>query len=80
MSSSTAWDNGIRAAPHSPCIKRANTICGKDCATPQSMDATVKPATEYKNTFLRPIRPASQPLNGVMIAAATMYEVSTHAI
>jgi len=35
---------------------------------------------EYRNTRLRPIWPASQPLNGVMIAAATMYEVSTHAI
>jgi len=40
----------------------------------------VKPATEKRNTCLRPIRPASQPLSGIMIAAAMMYEVSTQAI
>ena len=27
-----------------------------------------------------PTRPASQPVSGMVIAAATMYEVSTHAI
>ncbi len=44
------------------------------------MDAMVNPTMENRNTFLRPICPASQPLNGVMIAAAMMYEVSTQAI
>src|SRR5277367_541607 len=80
MSSNTACDNGISAAPHSPCINRAKTICGKDCAAPHSMDATVNPATEDRNTCLRPIWLASHPLNGVMIAAAAMYEVRTQLI
>src|SRR3974390_2003710 len=33
-----------------------------------------------KNTHLMPNRPASQPVSGVMIAAATMYDVTTQAI
>ena len=44
------------------------------------MDATVNPTIDRRKTLLRPIWPASQPLNGVMIAAAMMYEVSTQAI
>ena len=39
---------------------------------PHSTEATVKPAIETRNTRLRPKRPASQPVSGVMIAAATM--------
>ena len=41
-------------------------------ATPQSMDITVKPTTAIRNSSLRPNRSASQPVTGVMIAAATM--------
>src|SRR5580704_707889 len=40
----------------------------------------VNPTTETKKTHLMPNRPASQPVSGVMIAAATMYEVTTQAI
>jgi len=40
----------------------------------------VKPATAQRKTRLRPNRAASQPVGGVMIAAATMYEVSTQLI
>ena len=40
----------------------------------------MKPRIETMNTFLRPKRPASQPVIGVMIAAATIYEVSTQVI
>ena len=39
---------------------------------PHSADATTKPATEMRMMRLRPNRPASQPVSGVMIAAATM--------
>src|SRR5271156_5472124 len=49
-------------------------------AAPHSAEAMVKPTTEEKNTHLMPSRPASQPVSGVMIAAATMYEVTTQAI
>ena len=35
-------------------------------------DATVKPMMETMNTALRPKRAASQPVIGVMIAAAMM--------
>ena len=41
-------------------------------AAPHSAEAIVKPATEIRNTYLMPNRPASQPVSGVMIAAATM--------
>jgi hypothetical protein len=80
ISSSVACDRGTSAAPQIPCSNRASTICESDCANPQSMDAMVNPATEKRNTRLRPILPASQPLKGVMIATAMMYDVSTHDI
>src|SRR5579862_2379313 len=80
MSSSTACDSGTSAAPHSPCRRRNSTSCDSDCAMPQSADAIVKPAADTASTFLRPIWPASHPESGVMIAEATMYEVSTQPI
>ena len=49
-------------------------------AAPHSAEAMVNPTTEKKNTHLMPSRPASQPVSGVMIAAATMYDVTTQAI
>ena len=39
---------------------------------PHSAEATVKPATEIRKTPLMPKAPASQPVSGVMIAAATI--------
>ena len=72
MSSSTACDIGISAAPQMPCNRRAATISGKDCAKPHSAEATVKPTMDERNTRRRPTRPASQPLRGVMMAAAMM--------
>jgi hypothetical protein len=36
------------------------------------MEKTVKPTTAVRNSSLRPKRSASQPVTGVMIAAATM--------
>ena len=36
------------------------------------MEVTVKPTTEVRNSSLRPKRSDSQPVTGVMIAAATM--------
>ena len=47
---------------------------------PHSIEAMVKPATETRNRRLRPNRPARKPVGGVMIAAATIYEVSTQSI
>ncbi len=49
-------------------------------AMPQSTDATVKPAIAISSRRRRPMTEASQPVAGVAIAAATMYEVSTHEI
>ncbi len=48
------------------------TISARLPAVPQSKDAMVNPATEARNTRLRPKRATSQPVIGVMIAAATM--------
>ncbi len=39
---------------------------------PHSAEVRVKPATEIRNTPLMPKAPASQPVSGVIIAAATM--------
>ena len=40
----------------------------------------MKPITEAKNMYLMPNRPASQPVYGIMIAEATMYDVRTQEI
>src|ERR1700730_414350 len=56
------------------------TSCTRLVAAPHSAEAKVKPITEMRNTHLMPNRRASQPVNGVMIAAATMYDVTTQAI
>src|SRR5216683_7033192 len=42
-------------------------------ALPHSAEAAVKSATESPKTYLMPKLPASQPVNGVMIAAATIW-------
>jgi hypothetical protein len=47
---------------------------------PQRAEAIVKPITENRNRGLRPKRSASQPVSGVMIAPAMMYEVSAQVI
>ncbi len=70
MSSTTACESGISAAPQSPCSSRKTTISARLLATPHSIEAIVKPAIETRNTSLRPSRFESQPLSGVMIAAA----------
>ncbi len=72
MSNSTAWDSGTSAAPPTPCRKRNSTICVSDSANPQSADATVKMKTEIRNTRRRPNWPASQPVSGMVMAAATI--------
>ena len=43
-----------------------------DCATPQSIEAAVKPIVQTMNSRLRPKRADIQPSGEVMIAAATM--------
>jgi hypothetical protein len=55
-----------------PAATVASTICGKDWAIPQSIEATVNPAIDIRTMRLRPNRPESQPDIGVMMAAATM--------
>ena len=49
-------------------------------ALPHKAEAMVNPTTENRNTYLMPNRPASHPVSGIVIAAATMYEVRTQAI
>ena len=72
MSSMVAWLSGTSAAPNTPCSRRNSTICASDCATPHSMEATVKPTRQTRNSRLRPNRADSQPTGAVMMAAATM--------
>ena len=72
MSSRTVCDSGTIAAPNTPCSRRNTTISSRLQAMPQSIEVTVKPTTEIRNSSLRPKRSDSQPVTGVMIAAATM--------
>jgi hypothetical protein len=78
--SSTDCDSGTSPAPKMPCSRRKITSSARLVALPHRAEATVKPTTEIKNTYFMPKRPASQPVSGMVIAAATMYEVSTQAI
>ena len=80
MSRITACESGTSGAPNAPCKIRYATSCSSEVALPQSIDAIVKPITEPTNSVLRPTRSASTPVSGVMIAADTMYEVSTQEI
>ncbi len=72
MSSRKVCDSGTMAAPKTPCSSRKPTIEGRLQDRPQAIEASVKPTIETRNSSRLPIRSASQPVTGVMIAAATM--------
>ena len=72
MSSRMVCDKGTMAAPKTPCNSRNATIAVMLQASPHSIEAATKPMMQATNTSLRPKRSASQPVTGVMIAAATM--------
>jgi len=55
-----------------PCRRRKTTIWFRLCAAPQSMDVTVKPATDHMKMRLRPRRAERNPVSGMKIAAATI--------
>ena len=65
-------ESGTSAAPKQPWASRNSTISPSDCAAPQSIEVTVKPASETTKRFRRPKRAASHPTGAVMIAAAMM--------
>ncbi len=79
-SSSTDCESGTSAAPNAPCSRRNVTICSMFWASPHSTEANVKPAAQTTNSFLRPNRSAIHPIGAVMMADATMYDVSTQLI
>src|ERR1700733_8023086 len=80
MSSRIDCDSGTSEAPKIPCSKRDATICVSVSDKPHSAEATVKPPIEKISSRLTLSRSDSQPVSGVAIAAATIYEVSTHVI
>src|ERR1700736_6191007 len=49
-------------------------------AAPHSAEAMVKPMTEARKMYLTPKRPASQPVNGIVIAEETMEDVNIQEI
>ena len=67
-----ACASGAIKAPQAPCNMRKTTIWPSVCASPHSIDAATKPATDHRNNCRRPIFSASQPVNGVAIAVATI--------
>ena len=72
ISMTTTCDSGTRAAPKTPCSRRAATISNKESDSPHRADATVKPTTDVMNTCFCPKRSTNQPVTGVAMAAATM--------
>ena len=72
MLRSTVWESGTSAAPNRPCSTRKRIISSRLVAKPQAIEATTKPAVETMNSSRSPKRSESQPVTGVMIAAATM--------
>ncbi len=69
---STVCDSGTSAAPQMPCRVRKTTISPRLVAAPQAIEVRMKPPTETMKSSRSPIRSESQPVTGVMIAAATM--------
>src|SRR5512134_1989125 len=57
-------------------MMRNTTSDARFGAIPQRNDASVNPVVDRSNRFLRPKRPASQPVIGRMMALATRYDVS----
>ena len=76
----TACDSGTSPAPAAPCRPRNSTICSMDVAAPHIIEVTMKATTQIKSSRFRPSLSASTPVNGVKMAAITMYEVSTQEI
>ena len=72
MLRSTVWDRGTSAAPHRPWNRRKAIISSRLVESPQAMEAMTKPAAEAMKSWRRPILSDSQPVTGVMIAAATI--------
>jgi len=72
ISSKKVWLRGTMAAPKSPCIRRNSTIDCKFQASPHKSEAATNPTIDTKNSSRLPIWSASQPVTGVIIAAATM--------
>jgi hypothetical protein len=72
ISNNTTWDSGTRAAPNTPCSRRAATISAREFDIPHSTEATVKPPIDARNMFFCPKRSTNQPVSGVAMAAATM--------
>jgi len=72
MFNRTDCDSGMAKAPNAPCAMRASTSSGRLEATPHSIEARVKPATESRSVFFAPITVVIQPETGVIMAPATM--------
>ena len=72
MSSRNVWLSGTIAAPKSPCRMRKPTIEPRFQLSPHAIEESTKPTTEVRNTLRRPNLSETQPVIGVMIAAATM--------
>ena len=72
MLRSTVCESGTSAAPNTPCSTRKRIISSRLVARPQAIEATTKPAVETMKSSRSPMRSLSQPVTGVMIAAATM--------
>jgi hypothetical protein len=80
MSSRIDCESGTSEAPKIPCSNRDATICARLSDNPHSAEATVKPAIDMISRRFVLSRSDNQPVSGVAIAAATMYDVSTHVI
>ena len=72
IESSTAWVTGCSPAPEIPWMVRASTSPDSEVATPQAIEARVKPANDASITGCLPKRLASQPDSGSDMAVATM--------
>ena len=72
ISNKVACANGTRNAPLIPWRIRKATISGRLVAIAQSKEAMVNPITASRISLFLPIRSASHPLIGMVMAAATI--------
>src|SRR5471032_873658 len=80
MSSRIDCESGTSEAPKIPWSNRDATSCARLSDNPHSADAIVKPPIEMISRRFVLSRSDNQPVSGVAIAAATMYDVRTQVI
>ena len=70
----------MREAPKAPCMQRKTIMLDRLVAVPHSSELSMKPDVLISRILRSPYRRVKKPVSGIIMADATIYEVSTHVI